>query len=369
VGATTYADNDGAGSLNPVSSDSLDTTDWEQWPDTLAGLTQAHNGMLIGFVGKELLVSEPYIPYAYSLDNKIQVDSNITGIGASHEFILIVSGKHPYIVYGAAPESLTLKQIPIRSSCESHRSIVSCDRGIFYQAPDGLAHCDGANVTVVTKSWITPEQWTTLMQSASMIGVWWNDKYYGFLEGTNDGVCIDIDKQELTTFTFASPIVNIRDVFHDGSDDTIHILSYNGTADSHRYTFMTNATLKTNTWKSKQFVDPEKYSCVKIRADWTDKGKLEWTYWRNGTETQKFAIFVQDAQPTADQTGDWWFDSNDSYKAYRWSGTAWILFTTVKMGQMFRLPADPGASYKEFQVAGTISIDSIQLATSPEELI
>ena len=41
------------------------------------------------------------------------------------------------------------------------------------------------------------------------------------------------------------------------------------------------------------------------------------------TADGKVVTFVQSSQPVAEGTGDLWFDSDDSYKEYRWSGSAW----------------------------------------------
>ena len=39
---------------------------------------------------------------------------------------------------------------------------------------------------------------------------------------------------------------------------------------------------------------------------------------------QKARTFLQASEPTASGTGDLWFDSDDSNKPYRWSGSAWV---------------------------------------------
>lgn len=41
------------------------------------------------------------------------------------------------------------------------------------------------------------------------------------------------------------------------------------------------------------------------------------------TADGKIVSFFQDAEPTAAAVGDFWIDTNDSNKLYRWSGTAW----------------------------------------------
>lgn len=367
---TTYDDDGGGGELADVSEDAIETTDWDACPATLAGLTQAHNGMLLGYVEKEMYVSEPFIPYAMDADKTLTFDTDITGIGAGHEFIVVVSSKFPYIITGSDPETLIPVKQEINSKCTSQRGFVSSSRGLFYPAPDGLAHCDGSTVKIVTKDYITKEQWDTLTSVGDIIGEWYNEKYYAFFEGTNDGMIIDIDKGEITTFSILTANDAIRDVYHDASDDTLYVLVYDGTSDSLIYSFETDSTYLTYTWKSKKFPDPHRYNCAKIKGDFTVAGtELEFKYLLDGTAVQTKKIFVQDAQPTADQAGDWWFDSNDSYTAYRYTGSAWVADTQVRQNGMFRLTNDPGATEKEIQLSGDIEVDSIQLATSPSELI
>ena len=51
------------------------------------------------------------------------------------------------------------------------------------------------------------------------------------------------------------------------------------------------------------------------------------------TADGKVVTFVQTGQPTADGAGDLWFDSDDDYKVYRWSGSAWIAVFDSRIAQ------------------------------------
>lgn len=114
-------------------------------------------------------------------------------------------------------------------------------------------------------------------------------------------------------------------------DDTLYVLVYDGSSDSLIYSFETNATTLSYTWKSKKFVDPHKYTCAKIKGDFTGGTTATFKYYRDGSLKQ-----------TKSSIGA------DTY---------------------FRLASDPGASDKEFELTGTAEIDSLQIATSPSELI
>lgn len=45
---------------------------------------------------------------------------------------------------------------------------------------------------------------------------------------------------------------------------------------------------------------------------------------------RKVVTFIQTTAPTAEQTGDIWFDSDDENEVYRWSGSAWVSAENLK---------------------------------------
>lgn len=326
---TTYEDDDGAeGELGDVGTDVIATTTWAMPPNDLVGLTQAHNGMTIGYAGKEMYVSEVLVPYAYPTDYVVTVDTPITGIGAGPSFILIVSGTHPYIVNGTTPESLVPEVQSLISQCAGQRSVVSCERGVFYAAQDGLCLCDGVDVKVITKPFITSDQWKALGTPSTIIGTWYDDHYVGFYEGTANGIMINPDTGTVTTFTLIGDVLIIRDVYHDADTNIINILSYDNVSDSHISSFETNATTLSYTWKSKKFVNQNRFNCCMVRGD--SGGTLSFKYYLNGSLKQT---------------------------------------KTVTAGTMFRLPDDPGSTEKEFELTGTKNVDSVQVATTAKELI
>jgi hypothetical protein len=325
--ATTYNDDDGGGELKDVSTDVIATTTWAMPPSNMVGLTQAGNGMTIGYAGKELFVSEVLIPYAYPEDYVITLDTPITGIGAGPSFILAVSGTHPYIITGTTPDSLIAEVQSLISQCAGQRSVVSCERGVFYAAQDGLCLCDGINVQVVTKPFITSDQWKVLGTPSSLIGTWYDDHYVGFYEGTANGIVINVDDGHVTTFTLTGDVEGIRDVYHDADTNLLNILHKDSSNESHISTFETNNTTLSYTWKSKKFVNQNKFNCCMIRGE---AGTVSFKYYLNG-----------------------------SLKITK----------TATMGTMFRLPGDPGSTEKEFQLIGVKDVDSVQLATTPKELI
>jgi len=54
--------------------------------------------------------------------------------------------------------------------------------------------------------------------------------------------------------------------------------------------------------------------------------------------------FVQTTAPTADNVGDLWFDSDDSFKPYRWNGSAWVAVQDLRAAKTFAQGTQPTAT-------------------------
>lgn len=53
------------------------------------------------------------------------------------------------------------------------------------------------------------------------------------------------------------------------------------------------------------------------------------------TADGKVTSFFQTSEPTAEAVGDLWFDTDDNNKLYRWSGSAWVLSTDARVTNGF----------------------------------
>jgi len=59
------------------------------------------------------------------------------------------------------------------------------------------------------------------------------------------------------------------------------------------------------------------------------------------TADGKIVTFAQDAEPTAEGTGDFWIDTNDGNKIYRWSGSEWVAVDDTRKIKVFAQDAIP----------------------------
>ena len=62
------------------------------------------------------------------------------------------------------------------------------------------------------------------------------------------------------------------------------------------------------------------------------------------TADGKIVTFTQTSAPTAEGVGDIWFDSDDGYRAYRWSGSQWIDIQDLNIAQAISDASDAQAT-------------------------
>jgi hypothetical protein len=325
---TTYQDKASGNALASATTDALATEGWVEPSATLSGLILGHNGIMAGYSGKEVFFSEPFIPYAYKTANSITLDTDVQGLGYANEQFVAISKTRPYSIIGSAPENMAVRKIDQPQTCASNRGVVGTPYGVLFPSNEGMCLVNGRSLEVITGRYIKPAQWQALTPS-NLESVWHNEKYYGFFKTTALGIEIDPQQRHYLDFDLSGTVTSIQDVYMDASDDLIYLLTYK-TGDTKHYihSFDTNATSLAYTWKSKEFVDKNNYTCAKIKGPF------------GGTVTFKYYL----------------------------DGSL-VLTAAVTSDQLFRLPASGYKETKEFQISGSVGVDSVQLATNPQELI
>ena len=326
-GNTTYQDKSGS-ELADVETDVIDTEGWVLPPDDLQYLTMAHNGIMVGASGKELYMCEPNYYYAWPVAHARTFDTDIQGVGAFNQYIVVITKKYVYVLTGSHPLNMTKSKMGNAQSCENARGVVSTEFGVMWPSPDGLCLCNGQNVRVLSKDWISKSDWQTLGPE-TLIGTWFDDKYYGFFSGTDDGIIYNIQTGEYVTTEFASPVDKIYDAYPDLESEKLYILCTN-TAGDNGYTYEIEAGSNlTYTWKSKEFVDSKPYTCVKIDGNFGA--------------------------------------SNVTFKWYE-DGVLKQTVTVSTTTGLFRLPDNGYSQDKAFQLEAAVEVYRLQIATSPGEI-
>lgn len=313
--AATFDDNVAADALG----EEIPSTFWAQSPDDLAGLTNMPNGMMAGFVGRDVYFCEPYRPHAWPETYIQTVDYPVVGLGRMDTTLAVMTTGVPYLMQGTAPDNMAVVKSDLEQACVSKRSIVSFGSAVVYAAPDGLMMLSPGGSRIITEKLFDYQQWQAFFKPESIHAYRQDNKYIAFYDtGVQQGGFIfDMPSQQfiLHDIYAASGFQDVqRDKLFLAFDDRSVKDWYGGSAKSY-------------IWRSKKFTMPQVmgFSCGQIEAE---------TY----PMTIHFLI--------------------DGVLAYSKVATS---------RDPFRLPAQVGRDW-EIQVEGSNEVFSVSMATSMTEL-
>ena len=255
---TTINDDIPADELN----ETLPSLDWTQPPDDLEGLTNLPNGVVAGFVRKDIYFCVPYRPYAWPVGYMQSVDSDVVGLGAIDTTLVVLTTGEPYMIQGATPDSMVVVKGESPQSCVSKRSIVSAAGAVFYASPDGLIKLSSASLDIVTWEKFDQKTWQALNPS-SFNAVYHEDKYIAFYDnGTEKGAFIYDLRTGEVSFSQVHAQAAFRDLFSDS-------LYYKAESSGEIMQWRADATsAQTALWRSKCYTMPRptSFSCANVEA-------------------------------------------------------------------------------------------------------
>jgi hypothetical protein len=312
--------------VTDLSDDTLDTETWIPAPDDMKGLVLTSGGMAVGFSGKELYVSEPFVMYAYPEGYRQVVDADVVGLGFSNSTVFVLTEEHPWIMSGVSPESMTLQRVNFPQACVSKKSIINLPGGCAYASPDGLVQIDATgNCTVLTGQVYTKEQWAAL-NPETIIGVYFDRKYYGFFSGGTTGFVFDAAAGAVRTLTIGRPVY---DAIYDSVDNALYLLVYDS---GYRVLSLGAGDDAAFTYKTRQVRVPAatNMACGRVFGDQDEESPVTLKMYCDGT----------------------------------------LMHTaTVSNTAPFRLPGGFRSQLFEVQAEGSAAVTLIELATSISELI
>ncbi|WP_339885118.1 hypothetical protein [Vreelandella maris] len=140
----------------------LQSLEWDAPPAQLTGLTQLPNGILAGFFDSTLAFSEAYRPHAWPVGYQLAFDDPIVGIASISVGLVVVTTGQPWLVTGSSPAAMSQMQLDVNQSCVAKRSLVDMGGFALYASPDGIVAAGGDGARVVTRELFTREQWQAL---------------------------------------------------------------------------------------------------------------------------------------------------------------------------------------------------------------
>lgn len=305
-----------------MSAEIMATTDWDMPPSDSTGMILTPNGIYAMHRQNEILLSEPFVPYAYPEKYRLSTQDMIVGMGFIESTVIVLTQGRPMMLVGSTPESMAVQPIAFDQSCVSKRSIVSTPHGVMYASPDGLCIISSGGPQVVTRNLYTKEQWQALGPSL-MIGAYFEDKYFAFFDNTTLGLIYDFSMEDVREVSLSGVVTAL---FQDALTDTLYI-NHGGYISS----FGGSASPLTMRWKSGEFFTSTLMAPAAVRVE--------------GEQTS--------GSPT-------------TLKLY--AGDTLRHTASVSTTDPILLPQIQGAKAWTFELSGTRAVYEVRISTSVEEL-
>jgi len=306
--------------IDSVSSESLGralpSVEWDMPDPRMVGLTALPNGILAGFFENTLCFSEAYLPHAWPVSYQLAFPDDIVAIASTAAGLVVVTEGQPHLVSGSSPDAMAQIELDVAQSCIAPRSLVDMGEFALYASPDGLVAAAGRDARVATREVLSREQWQAL-KPETIHAYRYDGRYLAFY----DGGCFSFTPGEGVEFYDVQADAGYYDIM----DDTLYLIQ--GGA----ITGWGRGEPLTYRWRSRLHEIPPGaagFTCAKVIA-------------RDYPVTLR--LFADGA--TVDEI-------------------------EVPGPQMFRLP--PGHTLSrdwEIEVEGVREVHSVQIATSPAELV
>lgn len=294
----------------------LPSVEWDMPDPRLQGLTALPGGILAGFFDNTLCFSEAYLPHAWPVAYQLAFKDTIVAIGATSSGLVVATQGQPYLVSGASPEAMSPMQLDVDQPCIAARSLVDMGEYVIYAGHEGLVAAGGRDARVVTAEVFTKEQWQAL-NPETMHAYRYDGRYLAFY----DGGCMVFTPGEGVEFLD----INASGGYHDIAAGTLYLIQ--------------NSAIKA----------------------WGQGGPMTYT-WRSR---------LHEVPPgAAGFTSGKLIASNYPVRLIIRADGNEVLDTSIPGPEMFRLPAGYTLCRDwEIEIQSSNEVQSIQIATSPSELI
>jgi hypothetical protein len=327
----------------------LRTTEYEQPPEGLQGLTAMHNGIMVGFVGNDLYFSEPNQFHAWPSQYRKSFEYDIVALAAFGGFLLVLTKGYPYLVEGNTPQSMVPQKLSVMYPCVGACSVAQSNFGVVWATHDGLAVFGSTAASqLLTKAVHHSDTWNDDTNPDELVGVVFKENYIASTR-TAALTLESVAGEDGTGLSFVDLDFNFCAAWYDNEENVLY--TTNGVdGDIFQWDDRSQQSM-TARWKSKVFVTPAPVNlgAARVVADYDG----------------------QSASPLWETIEDTWATSTQ-----QWDGGATLtfnlyinkslIFTTSRTDSgIFRLPAGYKSDTFEVEVIGPLRVRSIHLAETP----
>lgn len=153
----------------------LPSLEWNPPPAGLAGLVAMPNGIMAGYVGKDVYFCEPYRPHAWPEKYVLSANYEITGLAVSGTSLIVGTKGWPELITGASPETMTMERIELSMPCIG--SMTDMGYAVLYPSNDGLVMMQGGAPRLISEQLLTRDQWQRFDPDSLVCGQFYG-RYY-----------------------------------------------------------------------------------------------------------------------------------------------------------------------------------------------
>jgi len=372
IGTTTYNDTKPDAGLG----ETLKTTGWDMPPTGLKGIIALANGSNAGFIGNEIMMSEPWQPHAWPTEYAQAIVFEVVGIAALGTSVVVGTKGNPYIITGSHPSNTSMEKAQQLNPCLSKRSMIDIGVGVLYSSPDGLAFESGAHSEIATMTQFSRDEWSLLNPSSIRCShhngmvFGWHDKnaslHTGFAFNINTGAFASLSMP--STASYVDPETGKMYVANGG-------VIYQW--DAHPYNDITYD------WKSKVFSVPRpiNFGYARIDTDFSPAEEINNSVADDTAYNETvLASGITDGELDASMLDEYTLDGSllrgGSFAEYSTKSLRLTVIAdgvekyteTVSNSKSFSLPSGFKAHTWEFRMSGNMPCFGIYVAESATEL-
>jgi len=270
LSATTYSDTISSSALAEV----MPSGDWIGPPDDntslypdgpMLGLTAVGNGVMAGFSGKRLCLSEPFLPHAWPIQYRITLEDDIVDIAATGNGVVALTNGTPYFITGTDPAALTPVRVDLAQACVNKNSVVDMGEYVLYAAPDGLVAVSGSTGKVVSRGLISVDQWNNDFRPTLIRAFRHEGTYVAFYkDGSTLGGWVYDPRSDEAAFATITLSNEVRGGFEDPKSGQLYVIEGNKIRK-----YRGGTASKTLTFKTKKFTvpNPSSMAWVSVHAE------------------------------------------------------------------------------------------------------
>lgn len=236
-------------------------------PDGLTGVVSMPNGMMAGFMGKDVYFCEPYLPHAWPELYVMSVDYPIVGLGAYGTTLVVMTEGNPYIMSGSAPENMQSEKLELNLPCINARGIQDLGYAVAYPTHAGIVLVQNGSAAIGSEQLFSRDDWQALFPS-TMVSGQFNGRYlscysYSDEAGNEYSGTIIMDVTGAQPFIIRSDITPDAFFYDVVSGDLFFVLG------AEVYTWDARGQVNAlQYWRSKEFVlpRPTNFGAILIEA-------------------------------------------------------------------------------------------------------